>query len=202
MKKKGHKNPTQVSVNEASSLLGISSRSVLNYIKSREIEAIKVGKQWYVELASVEVFKQRYGFNDNPQTEAEKEVETADKQVKAVNKCQKLASLRCYNICKTAFQMPKWNPVKVNNDRLQDRLVCLRNTALESLGAGFYSFHSATKAKHYEQSRNAVGAILAQLQAGSDEFLGSWSEEIYYLENELLPAYSSLIKKIEKRKRP
>jgi len=47
-----------------------------------------------------------------------------------------------------------------------------------------------------------VGAILAQLQAESDEFVGSWREEIDCLEKELLPAYSSLIKKIERRKRP
>jgi len=183
-------------------MLGISSRSVLNYIKAREIDAIKVGKQWHVELASVEVFKQSHGFKETPDAEVEQKAETVDEPREAVSKCQKLSNLRCYQIAKKAFSMPKWTPISIDDSRLQGRLVTLRNTALESLGAGFYSFHSATKARHYEQSRNAVGAILAQLQAESDEFVGSWREEIDCLEKELLPAYSSLIKKIERRKRP
>jgi len=106
MKRKDHKNPAQVSVNEAAGMLGISSRSVLNYIKAREIEAVKIGKQWHVELASVEVFKQSHGFKESP--DAEKEAETVDERGEAVSKYQKLANLRCYQIAKKAFSMPKW----------------------------------------------------------------------------------------------
>lgn len=202
MVKRKTKSPVQVSVTEAARMLGISSRSVLNYIKGREIAAIKVGKKWHVERASVEVFKQTHGFAENFDAEVKEEDSSSERKEGAVSKSQTLASLRCYQICKTAFEMPKWNPVKVSDPRLHDRLVLLRNTALESLGAGYYSFHSASKARHYEQSRNAVGAILAQLQVGPDKFVGAWREEIDYLEKELLPAYSSLIKKIERRKRP
>ena len=36
-----------MSVLEVSELLGVTPRSVINYVKSKEIEGIKVGKSWF-----------------------------------------------------------------------------------------------------------------------------------------------------------
>jgi excisionase family DNA binding protein len=47
----------EVTVEQASALLGVTSRSVINYIKTKEIEAIKVGKVWHINRASLDVFK-------------------------------------------------------------------------------------------------------------------------------------------------
>jgi excisionase family DNA binding protein len=52
-----------ITVTEASEILGVTTRSVINYVKSREIEGVKVGKSWFLKIASVESFKSRYSFS-------------------------------------------------------------------------------------------------------------------------------------------
>ena len=52
-----------MSVLEVSELLGVTPRSVINYVKSKEIEGIKVGKSWFLKRASVDSFKLRYSFS-------------------------------------------------------------------------------------------------------------------------------------------
>lgn len=52
-----------ITVAEASEILGVTARSVINYVKSREIEGVKVGKSWFLKIASVESFKSRYSFS-------------------------------------------------------------------------------------------------------------------------------------------
>ncbi len=44
--------PQEVSVEEADRILGISSRSVTNYLTSRQLDGVKVGKKWFVKSAS------------------------------------------------------------------------------------------------------------------------------------------------------
>ena len=50
----------EASVDEASQVLGVTPRSVINYINTKQIQAIKVGKSWFINRASLEAFKQRY----------------------------------------------------------------------------------------------------------------------------------------------
>lgn len=52
-----------MSVLEASELLRVTPRSVINYVKSKEIEGVKVGKSWFLKRASVDSFKLRYSFS-------------------------------------------------------------------------------------------------------------------------------------------
>lgn len=47
---------TDISVSDAADKLGVSPRSVLNYIKGKEISAVKVGKSWYINMASLDAF--------------------------------------------------------------------------------------------------------------------------------------------------
>lgn len=194
---KTHKNIAQISVTDAAVALGVSERSVINYIRTREIDAVKVGKKWHVNRASLDAFQQRYGF----QPVAEDSHQPVTPPIPAIaTKSLSLPGLRCFQLCKIAFEMPKWNPLEVEDNPLKERLLALRHKALESLGSGYHSFHPLRKSQYYEGSRSAVGAILAQLQSGNEAFVASWSAEIAFLEHQLLPAYSSLIKKIERRK--
>ena len=57
MNKKQQKEAT---VEEAARLLAVSPRTVINYINTKQIEAIKVGKSWFIVLPSLEAFRQRY----------------------------------------------------------------------------------------------------------------------------------------------
>jgi excisionase family DNA binding protein len=58
----GKTNTRETTVDEAAQELGVTARSVLNYIKTREIEALKVGKSWFINKASLDAFKQKHGF--------------------------------------------------------------------------------------------------------------------------------------------
>ena len=49
------KTNSDITVTQASELIGVSPRSIINYVKSKEIEGIKVGKSWFLKRASVEV---------------------------------------------------------------------------------------------------------------------------------------------------
>ena len=187
----------------ASEMLGLSERSILNYIKTKEIEAVKVGKQWHLNKASVEAFQQKYGFLGKPttvETVQEGAQEPSSPKEAKPDRSRTLSSFRCYQLCRQAFQMPKWSLGDLSDEVLKERLKLNRSRAIEYLGSGFYSFHSSAKSQHYEHSRSAVGAILALLRAGEDDFVESWAKEIMFMEQELLPAYASLIKKIERRK--
>lgn len=205
MDKKITKN-TQINVSMTSKMLGLSERTVLNYINSKEIEAVKVGKQWHVNRASVEAFRQKYGFKaattatETTQTSSDVCQRTRPKSDAFSCKRSNLDSLRCFQLCKTAFEMPKWNPLETGDDYSKERLVFLKYKALESLGSGYHCFNSATKGLHYETSRSAIGAILAHLKAEKTEVQTSWNAEIAFLQDNLLPAYTALIKKIERRK--
>ncbi|MBS1983533.1 MAG: helix-turn-helix domain-containing protein [Bdellovibrionales bacterium] len=52
----------EIKVQTAARILGVGERAVINYIKAKKIEATKVGKDWHVDAASVDAFRQRYGF--------------------------------------------------------------------------------------------------------------------------------------------
>lgn len=194
----------------AGEILGLSERSVLNYIKTKEIEAVKVGKQWHVSKASVEAFQQRHGFVGNAVLNAEETLSAEPESPKPqelkkhseqrATQTRSLSSFRCFQLCRQAFQMPKWSLADLSDEVLKERLRINRSRAIEHLGSGFYSFHSNAKNQHYEYSRSAVGGILALLRAGPDDLVESWGNEILFLEQELLPAYAALIKKIERRK--
>ena len=53
----------EVSVQQAAQILGVTERSIINYIRSRDIAALKVGKEWHVDHASLMVFQQKTGLS-------------------------------------------------------------------------------------------------------------------------------------------
>lgn len=50
-----------VTVQEAAQLLNVTPRSILNYIRAKELEAVKVGKVWYIKKPSLDTFSYRFG---------------------------------------------------------------------------------------------------------------------------------------------
>jgi excisionase family DNA binding protein len=59
----------EITVEKAAEMLSVTPRSVINYIKSKDIEAVKVGKNWFIAKASIDAFSRKHGFNKNTQTE-------------------------------------------------------------------------------------------------------------------------------------
>lgn len=56
MKKKGK----EISVKKAAQMLKLSERTVLNFIKQKKLEAIKVGRDWFIDYASFVSFALKY----------------------------------------------------------------------------------------------------------------------------------------------
>jgi hypothetical protein len=82
---------------------------------------------------------------------------------------------------------------------LLERLVQLQCQALESLGAGYHSFHVA-KVQHYGKARAAAGSLLALLYAQENR-LCDLKDERGALEFKLMPALVALQRSVEKRGR-
>ena len=78
------------------------------------------------------------------------------------------------------------------------RVSGLKYSAIELLGAGYYSYEPRNKLKLYNQSRQKVGAILALVYFKPEEMV-AFKKVINDIEDELLPAYSALIKRIDKK---
>ncbi len=184
------KNP-ELTVKEIAQSLGISTRSVLNYIKTKELKAIKVGKSWYIKRPSFDAFVKRYDFTiiRSPQTmghiSSEKNIRTPS---------YPLEKLRLYQICLEAFKMSNWQ--KLKKDSLSSRLAELRLDTLQYLGAGFYAYNAKEKRYLYAYARQKVGAIVALLYS-TEQLKRQWQEELEFIETELLSALSALIRKME-----
>ena len=59
---KKSKSQSEVSVKEAGEILKVSDRSILNFIKTKRIQAIKVGRDWFIDYASIVAFAKRYDY--------------------------------------------------------------------------------------------------------------------------------------------
>ena len=215
-----NKNNIEVSVKEAAEMIGVSTRSIINYIKAKEIAAIKVGKSWFIKEPSLIAFSQRHGIsigqnnnNDEPEPDDNPENHSLQEEATPVTIKSKdsrqpknkkaryiIKNLKLYEIAHKAFHMKKWT--ELNSDQSQTQLLLklydLKLAALELIGAGYHSFDKKEKRNLYNQSREKVGGILALLYF-DEKLEKAWATEIKFMENELLAAYSSLIRKMEKR---
>jgi excisionase family DNA binding protein len=202
----------EIGVDEASILLGVSERTMLNYIKLKQIKAVKVGKRWFIDRISCEKFGKgktkvviltekntKEKENEIPQTSpsAKETTEHSPTSYSSLGNKQErktIKSLACYRLALTAFKMPMWQIS--NSNPYSTQLTQFRYKILEHLGAGYCSF-GAAKRHHYDQSRGVIGSVLAIIY--SDEKLATlFEKDLSFLENELLLAFTSLIRKIEK----
>jgi len=193
----------EVSVPEAASMLGVSARMLRLYIESRKIKALKVNRRWYVDTASLEAFRQRMHFpaasSQQPAASSQPEETLPDPRDKstarkAVTKARGgLSDLACYRLCLEAFSMPLWAG---EPSLIGERLVELKNQTLESLGAGYYSY-GEQKLRHYSAARAALGAAIG-LVLGVPSLKDTYRADISFLLDNCLPAFSALLKKLEK----
>ena len=141
----------EISVQEAADHLGVTTRTILNYIRQKEIEAIKVGKTWFIKSTSLDALVSRYDFKKpnelaSTSSHAQEEIKplvgiTEGKR----KKTQSLATLRLFDIVKASLL--ETDIKKENQAFLQDHFNNLKLEAIEYLGAGFYAFEFKHKKK-------------------------------------------------------
>lgn len=198
----------EVSVDEAAQVLGVTPRSVLNYIKAKDIEAIKVGKSWFINRPSLEAFKQRYNLGLNIPLNHGGDSENAEKSdsenrnfpensARQKKKGDPVHTLRLFQIAKETLQnINSKNLFPAERADLHKKFLDLKAEALELVGAGFYSYDNRLKARLYDRSRAKVGGMLSLVYFYHKDD-GKLPEVIQKIEHELMPAFSSLIRKLE-----
>lgn len=180
-----------ITVTDAAQMLGVSTRSVLNYIKGKEFSAVKVGKSWYINKASLDAFIKRHKFDVSetkpPNNKYKDDIEKkySVKELRLFVKMKELVPLNCFN------ELSLTEDVKIKVSELH-------LSAIELIGAGYYSFGAANKMHLYEKSRAKIAGIIAILYGvkTQENKIQSLLESI---EQELLPVYSSLIKRMDKK---
>jgi excisionase family DNA binding protein len=189
----------EMTVEEASRQLAVTPRSVINFINTKQIEAIKVGKSWFINQASLEAFKQRYQLG----TPVQAHLQSSTQEVPASNKKRSypVSTLRLFEIARQTLREIRTTSYSTHlSPETSSQIERLKTEAIELIGAGFYSYDHKLKASLYHHSRSKVGGLLSLfyfLRAeGSDIPL-----EIKNLEEQLMPAYSSLIRSIENKTR-
>jgi excisionase family DNA binding protein len=192
-----------MTVAEAADVLGVTTRSVLNYIKAKEIEAIKVGKSWFIRKASLEAFSHKFGIRKEeiPDSEKEKKKNEFRKTVESAKDNEKrfsVKNLRLFNKASDILKGLNFKDIE-SSENIKIRLEELKLSAIELLGAGYYSFEPRNKMGLYNESRQKVGGILAltYYQMPENHNLKKAIDEI---ENDLLPAYSALIKRMDRKR--
>lgn len=200
---------TEISVREAARQINCTERTIINFIKMKRFEALKVGRDWFIDYASFVSFAKRYDYAllDEEQVPPE-EIESSN--VSTPKKSEKIPeehsdkkrrhgnieTLRVYQIFKDIFEKGHFKTEFTHP--CESRIAALGTGVLEEIGAGFYAFGAHMKRLHYINARARLGAIIALLH--SDENLRKrWCEEIEQIEGRLLPAFGALIKKLEQK---
>lgn len=203
------KKPNELTVEEAAGILGVTPRSVINYVRAKEFEAIKVGKTWFINRPSFDVFKQRYGFKASP-TEISVSVPENLEQTVAISgnfsknvgrgpkrKVYPVHSLRLFQLAKAILKELEINKISGPNPGPKEKLYTMKLEALEFLGAGFYAYEPKLKKELYNRSREKVGGMLSIIYFYHES--GKLPVGVDQIEEELLPAFSALIRRIEKK---
>ena len=191
----------ELTVKDAASFVGVTNRTIINYIKSKEIEAIKVGKNWFIKEPSLHAFAKRYGFSEALAEDKNDDIDDVEDALIEISEIEKvpiiiknkhvLLSLRLYQIAREAFLMTEWKKIEAQDlTRWEERLSILKFESLEFIGAGYYSFDLKEKIKLYKKSREKIGGIVGII--GSHiEIEKKWANELHFIEGDLLSAYSS-----------
>ncbi len=86
------------------------------------------------------------------------------------------------------------NELIKNKDLLRE-ISSSKIDALKYLGAGFYSFNLTIKKNYYDNARAALGGLVTIWHFHEE----ATPEFIKRIEEDLIPAYSALIRKLEKK---
>lgn len=202
-----NKSGKEISVKKASQLLNLSERTVLNFIKQKKIEAIKVGRDWFIDYASFISFSEKYEFEianlsenfgkvPNDSEKFGNDSESFPKRNNEVKLKNHLPSLRVYELAKNII--PPENIILKNQSPIDERIQALIFSTLESIGSGFYAYSWDEKKFYYGKARSHAGGAMA-LMVIHESILNKWKKTNFELEEVLIPALGALIKTVEKK---
>ena len=96
---------SELSVERAAGILGVSPRMLRIYIDEKKIKALKVGRKWFVDAASVEVFRAKLHSEPSVPELAVKN-ELISQKASETPSPLTLQSLACYRLSLECFSLP------------------------------------------------------------------------------------------------
>ena len=226
----------ELSPQEAADKIGVSSRTILNFINQKRFDAIKVGKEWFIDEASFISFCKRYGYefeNNEKDIDTMKAHETVAKSIQinevnlheknieyksdindkffesnlttkeiktSLNSSKGIGTLRSYQILLAGLKKNESAMDAFRNQSHQSRR-CMDGIfkALEELGAGYYSFGTEDKTRHYRRARSHLGSSLA-IKLSMNNLPEVSIEFFELIESRVIPSITALLRKIETNK--
>ena len=161
----------EVSSEEAARWLGITTRSLLNYLKAKQIEGVKVGEDWFVKSQSIlqlrplevplpEVVLPEI---ENPlsrhQHEKQNKKNGSAWQLKKGRR-RSPRRLNCFVLLQESLDLLKF----IKGEMTEDLFRFFENELLalgDELGAGYYSF-GLSKRKLYTRARIRAGRVVSR----------------------------------------
>ncbi|MEI8028073.1 MAG: helix-turn-helix domain-containing protein [Pseudomonadota bacterium] len=225
--KVGPNKMAEISATVAAQILGVSERTVLNFIRQKQIRAVKVGKSWFVQKDSVEAFKIQRSSSMimGPQTTGIEQIEPLLEVKPISSEPQKtrakgfespqdsgrsrggVQGLNVYRLAVEIFSKEGWGSMSSSEsffmggmipmDVWKQRATSLQLLVLESLGAGYHSF-GVGKVMQYGKARSAAGSLLALISA-EESIRVKLAVEGNAISEKLLPALVALQRTAEKR---
>lgn len=220
----------EINVKKTAAMLNVTDRSVLNFIKLKKIDAIKVGKEWFIDYASLLSFAQRYNYkiNDDDTEISEKDSENTENaeiisanaqifpkvsetsEISAKNekvfpnipkdnlKVSKydIHQFRVFLISKQIFNKKLHGINKKDAHVFEARLADNVLNIFQYISSGYYAFGFKQKLMQYQQARDNINGLIGLLSC-SEQVEKDWQQEIADIKNNLKPALTALIKKIE-----
>ncbi len=185
----GKKKEQEVSLSEACECLKVSEKTMRRYLSLRKINGKKVSGVWYIEKASLDLFKESKCKLLEPSAKSPHQPEKQE-IASGIN----LHNLACYRLFLAA--LGQFNTMD-DSEELQNYFRVTTRQALAFLGAGYVGYGRLKKI-NYEASRGEMGKLLAVIQSDS-ELMKRHSIFAVMLAKDVIPAFGPLIKKLDAR---
>ena len=227
----------EINVKKTAAMLNVTDRSVLNFIKLKKIDAIKVGKEWFIDYASLLSFAQRYNYkiNDDDTEISENNSEVSEKDSEntenaeiisanaqifpKVSETSEISAEKAANFPNLPKDNPKISKYDIHQFRVfliskqifnkklhginkkdahvfEARLADNVFNIFQYISSGYYAFGFKQKLMQYQQARDNINGLIGLLSC-SEQVEKDWQQEIADIKNNLKPALTALIKKIE-----
>jgi excisionase family DNA binding protein len=220
----------ELSVAAAAQVLQVTERTILNFIRGKQIRAVKVGKSWFVDKASVLALKagRSQVSSSNAGPESQEHVEPVSEKTWKLSETKfdsvpsglekprggstprpGVRGLNCYRMAVDIFAAKGWGVVGGSGPSPQSGIISqdvfssrIGLLQLQILEALGAGYHTfgAAKVTHYGVARSAAGSLLALISA-SGTFGVALEVERIAVEEKLLPALIALQRTAEKRGR-
>lgn len=165
--------PLEVSVKYASEYLGVTQRTVVNYLRSRQLQGVKVGKVWFINGDSLKSIRRpdqsirdiKLPGLENPLSKSQHKRQSKKKGQMSdwtfvVSQKKTPLKLSCYKKLIDAFDLVESIREELSENELEFYKLELQSIG-DDLGAGYYCYGTG-KLRLYSRARMKAGRLISR----------------------------------------